>query len=280
MSTEAEIDPDRILQEIASKWKLVKFGAASKEPYYGLELIPRDYYQVTNTVEVSTDGGIGLDLVEAIDMGDGIGGLVLVGGVRTGSNAEKAGFEVGDAFFKVAQPDAEAILVRPNLEGLSYDRTLDMLGEACGASANKRVAITVQRIAKRKDIKTIIVGPSGEPVLEFDVLAGYGSNLRTALQSNNLKMYDDRTNRFDSPFQTGNCGGEGTCGTCMVAVLEGEGLVSAKKNVEQKALLKQQQPPNYRWACRLKIGMDPSKGGTIKIKLRPQTTLWDWQAKQ
>ena len=48
-----------------------------------------------------------------------------------------------------------------------------------------------------------------------------GANLRTALNSQNIKMYDDRTSRFDSPFQTGNCGGDGTCGTCVVAVLAG-----------------------------------------------------------
>ena len=36
-----------------------------------------------------------------------------------------------------------------------------------------------------------------------------------------IKLYDSRTGRFDSPYQTGDCGGEGTCGTCMVAVLQG-----------------------------------------------------------
>jgi ferredoxin len=61
----------------------------------------------------------------------------------------------------------------------------------------------------------------GEDAGEFNVLAGYGSNLRTALQAKNMKLYDDRTARFDSPFQTGNCGGDGTCGTCVVAVLQG-----------------------------------------------------------
>lgn len=53
------------------------------------------------------------------------------------------------------------------------------------------------------------------------MLSGMGANLRTALNSQNIKMYDDRTYRFDSPFQTGNCGGDGTCGTCVVAVLSG-----------------------------------------------------------
>ena len=62
----------------------------------------------------------------------------------------------------------------------------------------------------------------GEDAGNFVVLSGMGANLRTALNSQNIKMYDDRTYRFDSPFQTGNCGGDGTCGTCVVAVLSGK----------------------------------------------------------
>ena len=61
----------------------------------------------------------------------------------------------------------------------------------------------------------------GEYVGNMTVLSGFGANLRRALNSNNLRIYDDRTYRFDSPYETGNCGGDGTCGTCAVAVLSG-----------------------------------------------------------
>lgn len=93
---------------------------------------------------------------------------------------------------------------------------------------------------------------AGEYVGNFTSLAGYGSNLRLALNAFNIRIYDERTyrwatfrccrnetmaqvlsilvrverhsilSRFDSPYQTGNCGGDGTCGTCVVAVLEGK----------------------------------------------------------
>lgn len=33
-----------------------------------------------------------------------------------------------------------------------------------------------------------------------------------------VKVYDPRTKRFDQPYATGNCAGEGTCGTCFVEV--------------------------------------------------------------
>ncbi|KAJ1427666.1 hypothetical protein B484DRAFT_397161 [Ochromonadaceae sp. CCMP2298] len=97
-----------------------------------------------------------------------------------------------------------------------------------------------------------------------------------ALLSTNLKVYDDRTARFDSPFQTGNCGGDGTCGTCVVAVLSGGDLLNDKVLVEDKALRAQVSPPNYRWSCRVKVGPRPEEGGEVTVKLRPQTVVWDY----
>ena len=44
---------------------------------------------------------------------------------------------------------------------------------------------------------------SSDPIPSSLVISGYGANLRTALQGNNLKMYDERTSWFDSPYQTG-----------------------------------------------------------------------------
>jgi ferredoxin len=90
-----------------------------------------------------------------------------------------------------------------------------------------------------------------------------------------MKMYDDRTARFDSPFQTGNCGGDGTCGTCVVAVLSGDKFLNGRKRVEDQALSQQVCPPNYRWACRVNIADDPDMEGEVVIKLRPQTTVLD-----
>ena len=199
--------------------------------------------------------------------------------MRPGSNADKTGgFQVGDALFSCtalkSANDTETKVTRPNLEGLDYDNTLDVIGDMAGKGGTEGyLAIGIQRLIQRKTIITEIIGPTNEPVMSFEVLAGYGTNLRTALQSNNIKMYDDRTSRFDSPFQTGNCGGEGTCGTCLVSVLEGTDLVSKKAGVEEKALKVQAVPPNYRWACRMKIGTDASRGGTVRLKLRPQSQV-------
>jgi hypothetical protein len=37
----------------------------------------------------------------------------------------------------------------------------------------------------------------------------------------------------------------------------------------------QAAPPNYRWACRVQIAPDATQGGVVKVKLRPQTAVWD-----
>ena len=84
---------------------------------------------------------------------------------------------------------AESTTGRPNLEGLNYDRSVDVLSSTAGkAGAGGAVSLTVQRTFERAEITIAIVGPEGEEVLEFPVIAGFGANLRTALQSNNLKM--------------------------------------------------------------------------------------------
>eukprot|EP01036_Dinobryon_divergens_P035241 gene35241-45635_t len=52
-------------------------------------------------------------------------------------------------------------------------------------------------------------------------------------------------------------------------------LRSWKVRVEGMALKKQAAPPNYRWACRVQIAPDATQGGVVKVKLRPQTAVWD-----
>ena len=54
----------------------------------------------------------------------------------------------------------------------------------------------------------------------------------------------------------------------------GKELINERVRVEDKGLKKQLLPPNYRWSCRTKIAADPSVGGELKIKLRPQTAAW------
>lgn len=253
---------------IAGRMKLISYGQRPKQTF-GLESRDRSTYIEAKTVEVNRTGGIGLLLIEVENNAIDRSGLVLIEGITPGSNADNAaGFMVGDALMSVDTPDGKSY----PLLGLSYDRVIDVLS---GLDEFDTIKITVQRMSFRGEVKVEVVGPGGEPVGEYTILSGYGTNLRTVLDAANLKIYDARTSRFDSPYETGNCGGEGTCGTCMVAVLEGQQLTNSRVAVEEGALKQQMCPPNYRWSCRTQVGARPATNGKLKIKLRPQTAAWD-----
>eukprot|EP01038_Epipyxis_sp_PR26KG_P009769 gene9769-13140_t len=262
------------IDELYPKWSLVQYGQSSSDnSNYGLVCKDKNYFiEVIKIKSLSKVNGIGIDLIE-VALIDKKHGIVLINDIIPGSNADKCGLlQLGDIITSVII-DNNTI----NVEGMNFDELIKVLGSI----STNEFDIIIKRLSPRKEVKVEIVGPQGEFVTECTVLSGYGTNLRALLQSKNIKLYDERTSRFDSPYQTGNCGGDGTCGTCVVAVLEGKELLNEKVRVEDMALKKQFAPPNYRWSCRAQIAPEtPKKGGSIKIKLRPQTTLWDYQTKR
>ena len=98
-----------------------------------------------------------------------------------------------------------------SLEACTFDETVARMGQFADLDS---VTLTVQRLIPRKSVVTVIVGPQGENVGNFTVmhhvvhlllcvqcihvmanlnyfrkvLAGYGMNLRTTLQSNNIRL--------------------------------------------------------------------------------------------
>ena len=87
---------DLSIDDIAARWRVVKFGQGSNG-YNGIELADRLLSVKTVKIPMSRVGGLGLDLME-YNVGKGDLGLILVGGVIEGSNAEKSGkFLPGDA---------------------------------------------------------------------------------------------------------------------------------------------------------------------------------------
>jgi hypothetical protein len=88
--------------------------------------------------------------------------------------------------------------------------------------------------------------------------------------------------RFDAIGNAGsNCGGEGSCGTCLVAVTRGLELISQPGRIEGKALAKQNRPARWRWSCRAVLGannqvrpllLGPCPTLQRRHHLRPQPT--------
>lgn len=96
---------DNLLARIAAKFKVVPYAAASDQPRVSLECKDPQFRDVDSSVVLSRVGGMGLDLVECDKLEvKGRYGLVLVGGVNPGSNAERpvsGEFLLGDSLLSV-----------------------------------------------------------------------------------------------------------------------------------------------------------------------------------
>nr|AWK24093.1 chloroplast ferredoxin-11 [Chlamydomonas sp. UWO 241] len=65
-----------------------------------------------------------------------------------------------------------------------------------------------------------------------------------------------------------NCGGGGSCGTCVVQVLEDkDGLLSERNEIEGKKL--KGKPDSFRLACQTWVG-DGTNSGTCKVRVGPK----------
>jgi len=99
-----------------------------------------------------------------------------------------------------------------------------------------------------------------------------GENLRRLLMRKGVQLYDKRAKRFDMPYATGDCGGDGLCGTCLVKVLQGMEVLNERHNDEN--LITRGRPVSWRASCRTVVGAD-NKPGTLRITLHPQSRYED-----
>jgi hypothetical protein len=103
--------------------------------------------------------------------------------------------------------------------GLSYADTVDCISRAIKYSIdhhrNGVITLELNRSVKRATVQVIVEDDHGKTT-ELEALAG--DNLRLLLMHHDTALYAENTPRLDQPHLTGNCGGEGICGTCLVAV--------------------------------------------------------------
>lgn len=252
------------LEEIAAKWITT---ARNGVP---LTNINGSYVDESFEIEVERNGGLGLELEELWASqerftNDGRRrGLVLISGVLPNSNADRA---VAISGQRLQRGDTVTRVDDIDVEGLDFDATVEAL-----ASSSGRARLVIQRVVRRQSIDVTILDVDGSERARFPVPSG--GNLRLALLYNgfsNSEIYDDQTMRFDAVANTGsNCGGEGTCGTCLVAVQEGSELLIPPGRVEKAALAKQRRPSRWRWSCRCTVGLD-NRGGKLVVQLKPQS---------
>jgi len=257
---------DERLFDIAKKLKLEIFdldeglyGFDCQDQKYGLEVIKTDVKNVDKN-------GIGLVLQELAGDADGRG-LVLVREVNGNAAQASPAIHVGDVITGVWVGDT----FRDRTTGLNYDLTMEILGKAKEAAAKADGVLTLQlnRVIERARIQVEVDDGTGE-IQIIEALAG--ENLRRLLLRKGIKLYDRQTKRFDMPYATGDCAGDGLCGTCLVAVQEGQDSLNEKDNSEK--LITKGRPLSWRAACRTVIGAD-NKPGVLRVSIHPQSRFAD-----
>jgi ferredoxin len=278
----AETGVEQDLMDVAHRLKLKVFdtddgvyGLESKDNAYGIQVLhPR----------VTLNPGLGLVLTEVASASGSNKvpdnrGLVLVREVLPEIKSTVP-IKIGDVItgVKVRSSDGKASTsFQQRTTGLNYDATVEIIAEAKAVANGGAIDLEIQRLVPRASVRVEVFDSSSEnqPVATIDALAG--ENLRTMLLRNNIKLYDKMTKRFDMPYATGDCAGDGLCGTCLVRVISAEceggehsRLLNDKDDDEH--LITRDRPLSWRAACRTYVGAE-NLGGTLKIALHPQSGI-------
>lgn len=267
-STKDAAEQDDHLMKIAKKLKLQVqdleegvFGFGTNDYTFGLEVV---------RTMVNMQPSIGLEFTEMAAGFDGRG-LVLVSGVYGNAAHSEPPIHVGDTLTGVIVGDSW----KERTTGLNYDLTVETIGKAKEEAAKQNtnmIALEFNRLVPRARVRVQV--ESGDNSMPVQIIEGLaGENLRQLLIRKGVKVYDRKTKRFDMPYATGDCGGEGLCGTCLVKVLADENkMLSPMDNLE--TLITRKRPLNWRASCRAVVGVH-NEGGTLRIQTCPQSAYSD-----
>ena len=244
------------------------YGWESNDPDYGIETI-RSFFHLHDG-----DDLIGLELTElahATTTADHRG-LVLVSAVH--GEAKLKPVHVGDVLVGVFCGEH----FKQSTTGLDYQGTVHVLQRAkhyARSVGGSTLSLEFNRLVKRVPVTVLVQNGNnaGDGITELQAKAG--DNLRLILMHHNLtkQLYEANVHRIDQPRLTGNCGGEGVCGTCLVKVLQG--MEHLNPIGPQESSILQGRPDSWRAACKTVVGADNQPDTTLRIQLHPQTVQQD-----
>ncbi|KAM1219544.1 photosynthetic NDH subunit of subcomplex B 3, chloroplastic [Malus sylvestris] len=95
-----------------------------------------------------------------------------------------------------------------------------------------------------------------------------GQKLRNIMLDSNIDLY--------GPYGRVllNCAGGGTCGTCMVEIVQGKELLTPRTDKEKEHLKK--KPKNWRLACQTTVGK-PDSRGLVVVQQLPEWKAHEWK---
>ena len=215
--------------------------------------LDQDYVVETYSCELEKKAtGLGLELEEIAAMADGVG-VVVVSGLKPGSPADQSDIQAGDVIAAVGDTSVEAF---------SYDKLVAVVGSD---ESDSVLSLKMKRLVARPKIRLSLTYANDEYPQEEHLLYA-GENLRRAMLARGVKLNDALARRFDNQMQgAGDCGGEGTCCTCAVAVLRGREVISEQKTQERQML---KPTPSWRLACKARVGTDMAYGEVADLAVR------------
>ena len=284
------------LDEIAPEWSAVAVPATPLQAA-GVYLQARNNQAImADTVKVRfprlPNTGLGLELLElAGGREDGLG-ITIVEGIVEGGAAEGSGILPGDSIVQVelqrssrsgsssnsdssssldVEETSESFAVET--ECLGFDKTIEALQSlpppvADEDDVEETFVLTLKRLRRKPKVQVRLQYPPemNEPDVSLELFAG--ENLRRALLVRGTKLNDPLARRFDSGGR-GDCGAEGTCATCAVAVTTGLGLLSPP-GVQEAQIFKDR--PRWRMTCKAVVGYGMREG---ELTLRVSPRQWD-----
>jgi len=228
------------------------------------------------SVQVSRNGGLGLELLElAGGRDDGIG-ITIVSAVTKGGNAEKAGILAGDSISAVTvfetgtgnngKPSGLALVEEVNsrvrnTECRDFDNTIDALANFPGENAAE-VYLDIKRIRRWPKIKVRVEYPASQcaegvdPVKDIELFAG--ENLKRALQNRRIVLDDPGSQKCDY------CGSN----ACYVSIVKGKRLLNPMGKTEE---LLMRRNPNVRLSCKTTVGYNMQEG---ELRLKVNLNQW------
>ncbi|KAM2993931.1 hypothetical protein FF2_045966 [Malus domestica] len=112
-----------------------------------------------------------------------------------------------------------------------------------------------------------VILPDQTPDVHLRQACG-GQKLRNIMLDSNIDLY--------GPYGRVllNCAGGGTCGTCMVEIVQGKELLTPRTDKEKEHLKK--KPKNWRLACQTTVGK-PDSRGLVVVQQLPEWKAHEWK---
>lgn len=169
------------------------------------------------------------------------------------------------------------------LHSLVPTSSLRLLPEpAAGGSLNSRSYVPFG--ARKRHVSVNCVGTStksapelapDKPVIDLEFIGPkpeadgkYPMDRASALSGDKLLrsiMLDSKIELYAAYGKVMNCGGGGTCGTCIVEIIEGSDLLNERTNTELHYLKK--KPESWRLACQTIVGNEENLGKVVVQRL-------------